>query len=38
MSECNLKNPNKEAFFKERGKIRRIWAYLKNAIVEFEFA
>ena len=26
--ECNLKNPNLEAFFKERGKIKRIWAYI----------
>jgi len=38
MCECNFKNPNMEAFFKERGEIKRIWAYIENVIVEFEFA
>ena len=39
MCECNLKNPNFGAFFKERVKIKRIWAdILNNVIVEFEFA
>ena len=35
MCECNLKNQNLEAFFKERGKIKELELTLKNVIVEF---
>ena len=28
--ECNFKNPNLRAFFKERGQNKRILAYMEN--------
>ena len=37
MCECNLKNSNLGAFFKERGKKESV-LILKTVIVEFEFA